>query len=76
MITLYPGAPSSDGGCLVVYRGTPDRSVNWSLSGTGTLTPITSATDHNGVAGARYVAAGGAGTTITITVTAGACRGR
>jgi hypothetical protein len=76
-LVLYPGSPTADGGALVVYTGTPSRSVSWSLSGNGTLTPITNYTDHNGVAAARYDADAGspgavAGATITITVTAGA----
>lgn len=75
-LVLYPAAPTEDGGTLAVYTGTADRSVEWSLSGPGTLTPITSYTDYNGVAAARYEADGGspntAGQTITITVSAGA----
>ena len=76
-LIMYPSAPTADGGALVIYTGTADRSVEWSLSGNGTLTAITDYTDHNGVAAARYEAAVGspsavAGATITITVTAGA----
>jgi hypothetical protein len=74
---MYPSAPMVDGGALVIYTGTADRSVEWSLTGNGTLTPITEYTDHNGVAAARYDATAGspsalAGASITITVTAGA----
>lgn len=76
-ITLYPAAPRVDGGALVVYTGTADRSVEWSLTGSGTLTAITTYTNSNGVAAARYDATAGspsavAGAMITITVTAGA----
>lgn len=71
MITLFPSAPMAGGGALVVYSGTPDRSVSWALTGSGTLTPATDFTDHNGQAAARYVS-GTAGDTITITVNAGA----
>lgn len=76
-LTLYPAAPRVDGGCLVLYSGTADRSVEWALSGPGLLTPITAYTDHNGVAAARYDAAVGspsavAGDAITITVSVGA----
>lgn len=76
-ITFYPAAPTVDGSMLAVYTGTADRSVEWSLSGSGTLTPITEYTDHNGVAAALYEPQGGspvaiAGAAITITVTAGA----
>ena len=61
----------ADGGTLVVYTGTPDRAVEWSLTGSGTLTPITDFTDHNGQAAARY-APGTPGATVTIGVSAGA----
>ena len=71
MITLYPGAPRADGGALVVYTGTPGRSVQWQLTGSGSLVAITTFTDHNGQAGARYTS-GTVGSAITITVTAGA----
>lgn len=73
MIILYPAGPREDGGALVIYTGTAQRSVAWSLTGSGSLTPITTYTDHNGQAGARYAAAPGtAGERITITVSAGA----
>lgn len=71
MITLYPAGPRVDGGCLCVYSGAADRSVEWSLSGSGTLTPITEYTDERGQAAARYTP-GTEGELITITVTAGA----
>jgi hypothetical protein len=71
MITLYPGAPTVDGSALVIYAGTADRSVEWSLSGSGTLTAISSYTDHNGQAAARYTP-GTEGDPATITVSAGA----
>lgn len=71
MMILYPTGPRADGGALVVYSGTPERSVSWSLTGSGSLTAITNFTDHNGQAAARYTA-GTAGEVITITVNAGA----
>lgn len=76
-LVFYPAAPTVDGGMLIVYTGTPERSVSWSLSGNGMLTAISGYTDHNGQAAARYEAASGspqalAGASITITVTAGA----
>jgi hypothetical protein len=71
MITLYPAAPTVDGSAMVVYTGTADRSVEWTLTGSGTLTAITSYTDHNGQAAARYTP-GTEGDLVTITVTAGA----
>lgn len=76
-LIFYPAAPTVDGGMLVVYTGTADRTVEWSLTGSGLLTPITTYTNHNGQAAARYDATAGspsavAGQSITITVTAGA----
>lgn len=55
---LYAGSTG-----IVVFSGLPDRAVAWSLvSGSGTLTPITSYTDAAGHAWARYepLAAGAA----------------
>ena len=71
MITLYPGAVRVDGSTLAVYSGLPGRSVKWSLTGAGTLTPISSYTDAAGQAAARYTP-GTVGTTVTIGVEAGA----
>ena len=71
MSIRFLSAVYADGGTLVIYSGTPERSVEWSLTGSGTLTPITEYTDHNGQAAARY-AAGTPGDTVIIGVQAGA----
>jgi hypothetical protein len=71
MTIRFQSAVYADGGALVIYTGTANRSVEWSLTGSGTLTPITEYTDHTGQAAARYVA-GTPGDTVTIQVTAGA----
>lgn len=70
-ITFYP-SPVRDGSpALIVFSGgTPDRVVKWSLAGTGTLTPISTCTDRNGQAAARFVPAGVG--TVTFTVECGA----
>lgn len=71
MITIYPPRVRVDASALVVYTGAPNRTVVWQLTGGGTLTPLTEATDGNGQAAATYVP-GIAGATITIEVESGA----
>lgn len=75
-LVVYPSGVREDGTGLVIYTGTADRSVDWRLTGAGTLTAITTYTNHNGQAAALYTPAGGspgmAGTTVTIEVEAGA----
>lgn len=70
-ITVYPTSVRADATALVIYTGTANRTVTWSLSGSGTLTAITSYTDHTGTAAAKYTP-GTVGDLVTITVTAGA----
>lgn len=65
-ITFYP-TPVRDGSpALVVFSGTPDRVVKWSLTGLGTLTPVSTFTDRNGQAAARFVPAGVGAVTFTV----------
>lgn len=72
MLTVYPANVHEDStGALVVLSGPPNRAVTWSLTGSGTLTPITSATDALGRASAMYVP-GTAGDAPTIEATYGA----
>ena len=55
-LSLYPPSVYADStGALVILHGPPNRAVTWSLSGSGTLTPITSSTDAQGRAAAKYV---------------------
>ena len=62
--TLVP----TDGSCLLVFTGPPFRAVAWALSGgSGTLTILSSTTDGQGVALARYNP-GTAGDTPTVSV--------
>ena len=70
-ITCYPAAPAVNGSTLIVFKGTPDRTVEWHLSGSGALTAITNYTDARGLAAARYTP-GVEGDIVTITVSAGA----
>lgn len=70
-LTAYPYNVHADSTALVVYQGEPNRSVSWSLIGSGTLQPLSSYTDGSGRAGARYIP-GNTGETVTIGVTAGA----
>ena len=71
MITLYPPRIRADASALVVYKGQPNRTVDWRLIGGGSLQPLTLATDHNGQAAATYTP-GIAGTSITVEVESGA----
>jgi hypothetical protein len=54
MITISPTRIRADASALVIYKGEPNRTVDWRLSGGGTLTPLTQTTDHNGQAAATY----------------------
>lgn len=71
MITLYPQRVHADATALVIYKGTPARTLTWQLTGSGTLTPINTYTDVNGQAAAKYTP-GSPGDTVTIGVTCGA----
>lgn len=54
-LTLYTGQPRANGGTLVVFRGIPYRSLEWEIvSGSGTLLPLSNATDFSGFAYCRY----------------------
>jgi hypothetical protein len=71
MITVYPSSVHADATALVIYRGTPNRSVNWTLTGSGTLTPIASYTGASGSAAAKYTP-GTPGDIVTIGAESGA----
>lgn len=70
-VIAYPNAVREDASALLVYQGQPNRSVSWSLTGSGTLTPLSGFTDAAGRAGARYTP-GSAGDIVTVEVVAGA----
>lgn len=61
----------ADGTALLTYQGTPNRTVVWTLLGSGTLTPLSPVTDPTGMAGAVYTP-GRVGDVVTIEVQAGA----
>lgn len=72
MLTVYPANVYADStGAIVVLNGLPNRAVTWSLTGSGTLTPITTTTDAQGRASAKYVP-GTAGDAVTVQATYGA----
>lgn len=71
MIRIFPSRVRVDASALVIYRGSPNSTVEWSLTGTGTLDPINAYTDAAGQAAAKYTP-GNEGETVTISVTAGA----
>lgn len=70
-ITAYPSRVRADATALIVYQGAPNRAISWTLTGSGTLEPLSHYTDAAGRAGARYTP-GDAGETVTVEVTAGA----
>lgn len=54
------GPVLADGGTLFVVSDVPEGvAVEWSHTGGGSLTAITTWTDGNGLAAAKYLAAGG-----------------
>lgn len=67
MLTSYPTKVYADStGVLIVLSALPNRAVTWSIqSGDGTLTPITSFTDAQGRAAAKYIP-GTVNTTVVI----------
>ena len=72
MLTVYPPNVYEDStGATVVLSGPANRAVTWSLTGSGTLTPITSTTDAQGRAAAKYIP-GSAGDVVTIEAAYGA----
>jgi hypothetical protein len=71
-LTAYPPRVTADStGALMVLNGPPMRAVTWSLTGSGTLTPLTNATDAQGRAAAKYVP-GTPGDIVTVSATYGA----
>jgi hypothetical protein len=56
---------------MVIYQGTPNRRVAWSVIGAGTIAPLDDYTDATGKAAAILTPAPLA-TSLTIEVTAGA----
>ncbi len=70
MITAFPPHVRANSSSLIVYRGAPLVAVEWDITGSGTLTPITTATDAGGRATARYTL-GTIGEWVTITIYAG-----
>ena len=70
-VNAYPQQVRVDATALIVFTGPPGRSVTWSLSGTGTLTAITSSTDAQGRAYAQYTP-GDIGSTPQVSATYGA----
>ncbi len=69
-LTAYPQNPQADGTALIVYAGPPNVAVEWSLTGSGSLTPQSFSTDERGAAGAIYTP-GTAGDLVTISITHG-----
>lgn len=59
------------GTAVVIYQGVPDRRVVWSLTGPGTLVPVTDYTDHAGRAAAVFTPAA-AGDSVIIEVSSSA----
>lgn len=70
-LTLLTNPVRAGGQAMVLYRGTPNRRVVWSLTGPGTLEAVTEYTDAAGRAAAIFTPAS-AGDAVTIGVSAGA----
>lgn len=70
-ITAFPQTVYADGTALLVYQGQPNRSVNWTITGSGSITALSNATDETGRAGAKYTP-GTPNTSVLVEVTAGA----
>jgi len=69
MVTLAasPTSVRADATSLLTFLGPPDRKVSWGLTGDGTITPLTSRTDAQGRAYAKY-SPGTPDTTVSVTV--------
>jgi len=70
-LALYPKKPRAGSTALAVYVGTPLRTVSWSLTGNGSILPLSTHTDANGIASCKVTPVN-AGDAITVTVVAGA----
>lgn len=70
-VAAYPSIVHADATSLIVYQGAPNRAISWTLTGSGTLEPLSHYTDAAGRAGARYTP-GDAGDIVTVEAAAGA----
>jgi hypothetical protein len=69
-ISAYPPNVAVDATSLLVFSGPPNVAVEWTLTGSGLLTPGAAYTDANGNAHALYTP-GTVGDVVTIEVTHG-----
>lgn len=69
-LTAYPPNPQADGTALIVFSGPPNVAVEWALTGLGSITPQSVATDARGMAGAVFTPVS-AGDQVTVSVTHG-----
>lgn len=69
-ITAYPSRVRADATAFLVFEGQPWRTVEWSLTGTGSIEALQEYTDERGIAYAKYTP-GTVGTSPVITVTMG-----
>jgi hypothetical protein len=68
-IECSPGRVAQDGTSMCTFRGDPWVTVEWTLTGPGTLTPFSPCTNASGVAQAKYEPGGApVGTVVEITV--------
>lgn len=71
-VTCNPASVREDANGLLVFLGDPDRALAWSVSGTATLTILTTSTDAQGRAYAKLnPGVGSTGETLTVSVTYG-----
>lgn len=69
-VSAYPSEVRADATSMLIFRGAPNVSVEWSLTGGGTLVPGSAYTDASGQAYAIYTP-GTVGEVVTIEVTHG-----
>lgn len=70
-LTATPSQVRADATALLVFVGPANRSLLWSIAGSGTLSNLSLRTDAQGRATAKYTP-GTVGDVVTISVTYGA----
>jgi hypothetical protein len=70
-ISATPAVIALSATSLISYVGAPEVAVQWTLTGPGTITPLSTRTDAAGHAAAKYTPAA-VGVTVTVSILAGA----
>lgn len=69
-LAAYPAEVAADATAVVIFTGTPNRTVSWALTGSGGLVAGSTTTDGSGSAYALYTP-GTVDDVVTVTVTYG-----